>query len=76
MVPERRQNNGAGGLGIPDIIIILFVLLVSVGLPVVLIVALSSFLNDAVSQCTHEEMRLCAYSIPLEAQFVVTAPEN
>jgi len=56
-----------GGLGTPEIIIILIVLLL-VGLPVALIVALVLFLNRRKDpNAGTKKCAFCAYSIPVEA---------
>ena len=59
----------AGGLGIPEIIVLLIVFLLVVGLPVVLIVALVLFLNRRKkSNAGMKKCAFCAYSIPVEAK--------
>ena len=57
-----------GGLGVTEIILILLALVVTVGLPVVLIVALVVFFNRR--KKSNEGMKKCAFcasSIPVEA---------
>jgi len=57
-----------GGLGTPEIIIILVVFLLVVGLPVALIVALVLFFNRRKeSNVGMKKCAFCAMSIPLEA---------
>ena len=57
-----------GGLGTPEIIIILVVFLLVVGLPVALIVALVLFFNRRKeSNVGMKKCPFCAYSIPEEA---------
>jgi hypothetical protein len=56
-----------GGLGITEIIILLTVLLLSVGGPVVLIVALVLFNRGKKANAGMKKCAFCAYSIPIEA---------
>jgi len=57
-----------GGLGTPELIIILIVLLLTIGVPLVGIIALIIFFNrrkhstEGMKKCA-----FCAYSIPIEA---------
>jgi len=58
-----------GGLGTPEIIVILIVFLLVVGLPVVLIVALVLFFNRRKkTNAVMKKCAFCAYSIPVEAK--------
>jgi hypothetical protein len=57
-----------GGLGTPELITIVIVLLLVVGLPVALIIALVLFLNRRKdSNGGTKKCAFCAYSIPVEA---------
>lgn len=57
-----------GGLGITEIVVILFVLLLIVGVPVAVIVALVLFFNRRrKSNAGMKKCAFCAYSIPVEA---------
>lgn len=57
-----------GGLGIPELIIILIVLVLLVGVPIAVIVALVFFFNKRKNSTTGmKKCAFCAYSIPVEA---------
>jgi hypothetical protein len=57
-----------GGLGLPELIIILIVFLLTFGFPIVLIVALVLFFNRRKkSDVGMKKCPFCAFSIPVEA---------
>ena len=57
-----------GGLGLTEIIILLFVLLLAIGVPTLLIVALVLFFNRRKkANAGMKKCVFCAYSIPVEA---------
>jgi len=58
-----------GGLGTPELIVIVIVLLLTVGVPIVVIVALVLLFNRRKNLTAGmKKCAFCAYSIPVEAK--------
>ena len=67
-VEKGKRKMLIGGLGIPEIIVILIVLVLTFGLPIVVIVALVLFFTRRKkSNAGMKKCAFCAYSIPVEA---------